>query len=81
MLTACILSTMARNKSDAQPNKKLSSKQWMRLYRAYLKRTTESVEKICDKYGVSKARFYKVRPELERLHKAEQEELPTEGAA
>jgi hypothetical protein len=37
----------------------------MSLYKSYLRRKKVSVEEICSKYGVSKQRFYKVRPGLE----------------
>jgi hypothetical protein len=53
---------MARNHADAQPKRALSEEQWQRLHELIQSTRDVSVVKLCETWGVSKARYYQRYP-------------------
>lgn len=53
---------MARNHSDAQPNRALTNAEWESLHELIQGERKVSVETLCKRWGVSKARYYQRYP-------------------
>lgn len=70
---------MPRDKSSAQPHRKLTPEEWEALRVQVERQRTVSVETLCGRWGVSKQRFYKRFPAGRRPGStADQESAPTE---
>lgn len=57
---------MPRDRSTAQPHRKLSEEEWEALRLQVETQKTVSVETLCGRWGVSKQRFYRKFPAGQR---------------